>query len=97
MQDNAARRVVESRVERLKVQFAAWYQAGASLIDFTDSANPKEIGCYDRGPISTGTNLILSGLWSTYYYNGQLHAIANQLRGERFADLRAALRALAEA
>ena len=30
----------------------AWYQAGASVIDFTDSANPKEIGYYDRGPIS---------------------------------------------
>ena len=27
----------------------------------------------------------------------QLHAIANQLRGDRFADLRAALRALADA
>ena len=31
----------------------AWYQGGASVIDFTDSANPKEIGYYDRGPIST--------------------------------------------
>ena len=30
----------------------AWYQAGASVMDFTDSANPKEIGYYDRGPIS---------------------------------------------
>ncbi len=47
----------------------AWYQGGASLVDFTDSANPKEIGFYDRGPIS-GTGLVLGGLWSTYYYNG---------------------------
>ena len=43
------------------------------MIDFTDSANPKEIGYYDRGPISTGTNLILGGLWSTYYFNGAVY------------------------
>jgi hypothetical protein len=47
----------------------AWYQGGASLVDFTDSANPKEIGFYDRGPIGA-TSLVLGGLWSTYYYNG---------------------------
>jgi hypothetical protein len=50
----------------------AWYQGGASLIDFTDSSNPKEIGFYDRGPIS-GTSLVLGGLWSTYYYNGAVY------------------------
>ena len=44
------------------IMVQAWYQAGASLVDFTDSANPKEIGYFDRGPISTGTNLILGGL-----------------------------------
>ena len=30
----------------------AWYQAGHTLLDFTDSAHPKEIGYYDRGRIS---------------------------------------------
>jgi LVIVD repeat len=50
----------------------AWYQGGASLVDFTDSLNPKEIGFYDRGPIS-GTALVLGGLWSTYYYNGAVY------------------------
>ena len=50
----------------------AWYQAGASLIDFTDSSNPKEIGYYDRGPIS-GTSLVLGGLWSSYYFNGSIY------------------------
>jgi hypothetical protein len=49
----------------------AWYQAGTSVIDFTDPANPKEIGYYDRGPIS-GTSLVLGGLWSSYYYNGRI-------------------------
>ena len=50
----------------------AWYQGGASLVDFTDSANPKEIGFYDRGPIGA-TSLVLGGLWSTYYYNGAVY------------------------
>ena len=49
----------------------AWYQAGVSVVDFTDSANPKEIAYYDRGPIS-GTSLVLGGLWSSYYYNGRI-------------------------
>jgi hypothetical protein len=49
----------------------AWYQGGVSVIDFTDSANPKEIGYYDRGPISAAS-LVLGGLWSSYYYNGNI-------------------------
>jgi hypothetical protein len=47
----------------------AWYQGGASLVDFSDSSNPVEIGYYDRGPISSAS-LVLGGLWSTYWYNG---------------------------
>jgi hypothetical protein len=47
----------------------AWYQGGASVVDFTDSSHPVEIGFYDRGPISP-TSLVLGGLWSTYWYNG---------------------------
>ena len=50
----------------------AWYQGGASIFDYTDSAHPKEIGYYDRGPISA-TTLVLGGLWSTYYYNGAVY------------------------
>jgi hypothetical protein len=51
----------------------AWYQGGASLVDFSDSSNPVEIGYYDRGPIphpTTPGGLVLGGLWSTYWYNG---------------------------
>jgi hypothetical protein len=51
------------------IMVQAWYQGGASLIDFTDPSNPKEIGYWDRGPIS-GTALVLGGFWSTYWYNG---------------------------
>jgi hypothetical protein len=50
----------------------AWYQGGASLVDFTDSSNPVEIGYYDRGPIHP-TTMVLGGLWSTYWYNGQTY------------------------
>jgi hypothetical protein len=50
----------------------AWYQGGASVIDFTDAENPKEIAFYDRGPIDA-MNLVLGGLWSTYYYNGAVY------------------------
>jgi hypothetical protein len=50
----------------------AWYQGGASLVDFSDSSNPVEIGYYDRGPISA-TALVLGGLWSTYWYNGETY------------------------
>ena len=50
----------------------AWYQGGASLVDFSDSSNPVEIGYYDRGPISS-TALVLGGLWSTYWYNGDTY------------------------
>ena len=47
----------------------AWYQGGASLVDFSDSANPVEIGYYDRGP-NSAASLVTGGLWSTYWYNG---------------------------
>jgi hypothetical protein len=50
----------------------AWYQGGLSLMDFTDSANPREIAYFDRGPISA-SQLVLGGLWSTYWYNGHVH------------------------
>jgi len=50
----------------------AWYQGGASLVDFTDPSHPVEIGYYDRGPINA-TSLVLGGLWSTYYYNGRTY------------------------
>jgi hypothetical protein len=54
------------------IMVQAWYQGGASLIDFTDSSNPREIGFFDRGPIS-GSALVLGGLWSTYYFNGAIY------------------------
>ncbi len=57
----------------------AWYQGGMSLMDFTDSENPVEIGFFDRGPLSTDTYLT-GGYWSTYWYNGRIYGTA-QVRG----------------
>jgi len=53
----------------------AWYQGGVSVIDFTDTDNPTEIAFFDRGPINVPnpTGLNLGGLWSTYWYNGQVY------------------------
>ena len=51
----------------------AWYQGGISVMDFTDSLNPKEIAYFDRGPIDE-ENLISGGFWSVYFYKGKIYA-----------------------
>ena len=50
----------------------AWYQGGISIMDFTDSSNPKEIAFFDRGPIDEEL-LITGGYWSAYYYDGFIY------------------------
>ncbi len=50
----------------------AWYQGGISVIDFTDSSNPREIAFFDRGPIHE-EELILGGYWSAYWYGGSIY------------------------
>ena len=55
----------------IKVQ--AWYQGGISLMDFTDPANPKEIGYFDRGPIDAKIQM-MGGSWSAYWYNGYIYS-----------------------
>jgi len=55
----------------LKVQ--AWYQGGISIMDFTDPANPIEVGYFDRGPIDA-KKLVMGGSWSAYWYNGRIYS-----------------------
>ncbi|MFO6431757.1 DUF305 domain-containing protein [Erythrobacter sp. W302b] len=50
----------------------AWYQGGLSIMDFTDSASPKEIAYFDRGPIDT-KQMIVGGYWSVYWYKGHIY------------------------
>jgi hypothetical protein len=54
------------------IMVQAWYQGGLSIFDFTDSANPKEIAYFDRGPIN-GEAMLSGGYWSTYWYNGNIY------------------------
>ncbi|GIH89069.1 hypothetical protein Pro02_74770 [Planobispora rosea] len=51
------------------IMVQAWYQGGVSILDFTDSANPREIGFFERGPVEG-----LAGSWSAYYYNGHIYS-----------------------
>ncbi|MEU6083044.1 hypothetical protein [Streptomyces sp. NPDC047108] len=55
------------------IMVQAWYQGGVSIWDFTDSKRPKEIGYFERGPISADT-LVGGGSWSAYYYNGYIYS-----------------------
>ena len=41
-------------------------------MDFTNSAKPREIAYFDRGPISN-EQLVVGGYWSTYWYNGRIY------------------------
>ena len=53
----------------------SWYQGGISVLDFTDSANPREIAWFDRGPLSAaGEDPVLGGTWSAYFYNGLIYS-----------------------
>ncbi|WP_336923328.1 LVIVD repeat-containing protein [Aquipuribacter sp. SD81] len=55
------------------VMVQAWYQGGINVVDFTDPANPVEIGHFDRGPLSD-ERLIIGGSWSAYYYDGYIYS-----------------------
>ncbi|MFJ5831924.1 LVIVD repeat-containing protein [Streptomyces sp. NPDC093089] len=55
------------------IMVQAWYQGGISVWDFTDSAKPKEIAYFERGPISA-TTIASGGSWSAYYYNGYIYS-----------------------
>lgn len=55
------------------IMVQAWYQGGISVWDFTNSSKPREIGYFERGPISE-TSLVGGGSWSAYYYNGHIYS-----------------------
>jgi hypothetical protein len=55
------------------VMVQAWYQGGISVVEFTDSDNPRELAWFDRGPLSD-QQLQLGGSWSAYYYNGYVYS-----------------------
>jgi hypothetical protein len=52
------------------VLVAGNYQAGISVVDFTDPANAEEIAYADPPPLVPTQ---LGGDWSTYWYNGRIY------------------------
>ena len=47
---------------------ASWYNGGTTVVDFTDPANPRQIGHYI---VKSG---IASNAWSSYWYRDQIYA-----------------------
>lgn len=79
-------------VEGRDILVQAFYKGGVSLIDFTESDDPREIGYFDRGPAESG-EFELGGSWAAYIHNGYIYSseIAEgldvlQLRGAQFDD-----------
>ncbi|MTV25114.1 hypothetical protein FTX61_06740 [Nitriliruptoraceae bacterium ZYF776] len=54
------------------VMVQAWYEGGVSVFDFTDSANPREIAYFDRGPYHPEV-FHQGGYWSVYWHNGYIY------------------------
>ena len=52
------------------VLVAGNYQAGISVVDFSDPANAKEIAYADPPPLVPEADY---GDWSTYWYNGRIY------------------------
>ncbi|ONK16184.1 hypothetical protein [Streptomyces sp. MP131-18] len=63
--------LIPARGRDIMVQ--AWYQGGVSVWEFTDSENPREIGYFERGPLTSDV-LAFGGAWSSYYYNGYIYS-----------------------
>ncbi len=55
------------------IMVQAWYQGGISVWDFTDSAKPREIAYWERGPLNA-ERLVGGGTWSAYWYNGYIYS-----------------------
>ncbi|OLF19673.1 hypothetical protein BU204_01485 [Actinophytocola xanthii] len=54
------------------IMVQAWYMGGLQVWDFTDSARPKKIGYWERGPAADPATS--GGSWSAYYYNGYIYS-----------------------
>ncbi len=55
------------------IMVQSWYMGGISVWDFTDSANPVELGFWERGPVPQGAT-DGGGTWSAYWYNGFIYS-----------------------
>lgn len=54
------------------IMVQSWYMGGVQVWDFTNSAHPKKIGFWERGPAADPQTS--GGTWSAYYYNGYIYS-----------------------
>ncbi len=54
------------------IMVQSWYMGGVQVWDFTDSAHPRKIGYWERGPAADPETA--GGTWSAYYYNGYIYS-----------------------
>src|SRR3954451_6139996 len=66
--------VLPLRSER-NILVSAWYEAGLTVVDFTDPSKPKQIGFYTPSdPVGKEVADPAANMWSAYWYNGHVYA-----------------------
>ncbi|HEX8122864.1 MAG TPA: hypothetical protein VF549_16545 [Solirubrobacteraceae bacterium] len=66
--------VVPLRSEK-NILVSAWYEAGLTVVDFTDPSKPKQIGYYTPAdPVGDEVSNSAANMWSAYWYNGHIYA-----------------------
>ncbi len=74
--------IIPMRDPNRYVAVSSYYQGGVSVVDFSDPANPKELGYYLPRPGGSEPDT-----WSAYWYDGRIitndHASRHGIRGMR--------------
>src|SRR3954452_25407193 len=66
--------IVPLRSER-NILVSSWYEAGTTVVDFTDPSKPKQIAYYTPAdPVSPDIPNGSANQWSAYWYNGNVYA-----------------------
>lgn len=53
---------------------SAWYNGGTTVVDFTNPADPQQIGYYIANSPTQNRNVpVQSAAWSSYWYNGLIY------------------------
>src|SRR4051794_23017462 len=60
---------------------SAWYEAGLTVVDFTDPSKPKQIAYYIPSDPLPGIDNPKANQWSAYWYNGHVYANNFAARG----------------
>ena len=60
--------ILPMKDESKYIAVSSYYSGGISAVDFSDPANPEEIGYYLHQPEG-----VLPDMWSSYWYNGRIY------------------------